>query len=353
RRRMCSRMRLFVCVLLANAMSHPVLAKTSLTLHDAAVLLSALVLALPGPSRHAAQADPLAPLRPRRSRMAAVAALEALKQLLLAGGARALHSLQGRPVKSNTLNAAVAAAAAAAAASGAGSTSSLSSPSLSAPAPPAPSAPGSPARLARLVDHCMDLLAWGDFTSAQEVAGDPGSAGMGADVAGAAAGVVGQLAVLGVVGRFPEYAASSSRSLVRLLVLPTLQGAGGGGGAGGQAGGGGGAARGGPAAPVPGSGAPPGVLDVAAGHAAAAVWALVSNPQCRAWAQQFRSDPAAQRVLLLLVRRGTRGGTRARFATARLFAAATLGQLAVQGAIPASSLPELLSPDSGLPAALL
>ncbi|GLI68862.1 hypothetical protein VaNZ11_013407, partial [Volvox africanus] len=324
-RRVNSRMRLFVCVLLANAMSHPVLAKTSLTLHDAMATLVALVLALPGPSRHAAQQDPLAPLRPRRQRMAAVAVLEALKQLLVSVGPRALHSLQGRPVKTS---------AAAAAAAGAG----IGGPfGLVAPPAPAPGAPGSPARLARLVDHVMDLLAWGDFTSAEEVTVDPSNAGMGADVAGAAAGVLGQLAVLGVVGRFPVYAASSCKSLVKLLVLPTLQplpyGQGG--------------------STVPGAGTPPGVLDVSAGHAAAAVWALVSNPLCRAWAQQIRADTAAHRVLLLLVRRGTRGGTRARYAPARVFAAATLGQLAVQGGMPSSELSELLSPENGLPAALL
>ncbi|KXZ57002.1 hypothetical protein GPECTOR_1g905 [Gonium pectorale] len=70
-------------------------------------------------------------------------------------------------------------------------------------------------------------------------------------------------------------------------------------------------------------------------------------------ASQIRSDPAAVRVLLLLVRRGGRGGTRARFSAARVFAAATLGQLAVQGGIPPSELPSLLSPDNGLAGALM
>ncbi len=68
--------------------------QTSLTLHDALPVLVSLVLALPGPARHAAQADPLAPLRRRRPRLAAVAAVEALKQLLVAAGPRALHSLK-------------------------------------------------------------------------------------------------------------------------------------------------------------------------------------------------------------------------------------------------------------------
>ncbi len=105
-------------------------------------------------------------------------------------------------------------------------------------------------------------------------------------------------------GRFPEYADGSCQSLVKLLLLPTLLpaapaplqlhglGAGLGLGLGGgtRGGAGGGAPGGGAGALVAGGGAPPGALEVAAGHAAAALWALTSNPQCRAWAQQVRTQ---------------------------------------------------------------
>ena len=43
------------------------------------------------------------------------------------------------------------------------------------------------------------------------------------------------------------------------------------------------------------------------------------------------ADPTCLKVMMLVARRGLKSGTRARFNPARLFAAITLGQLAVQG----------------------
>lgn len=46
---------------------------------------------------------------------------------------------------------------------------------------------------------------------------------MGIDVAGAAAGVLGQLAVHGLASRFVQYVGTAVECLVKLLVVPTLQ----------------------------------------------------------------------------------------------------------------------------------
>lgn len=60
------------------------------------------------------------------------------------------------------------------------------------------------------------------------------------------------------------------------------------------------------------------------------------------------SDSSAVQVMLLLVMKGQRGGTRARYAPARLFSASSLGQLLVRGGLPSAIINELRAPQSGL-----
>lgn len=51
---------------------------------------------------------------------------------------------------------------------------------------------------------------------------------------------------------------------------------------------------------------------------------------------------------MLLVRKGQHGGTRARYAPARLFSASSLGQLLVRGSLPSAITNELRAPHTGL-----
>eukprot|EP00798_Chlamydomonas_sp_ICE-L_P028881 gene28882-32073_t len=130
--------------------------------------------------------------------------------------------------------------------------------------------------------------------------------------------------------------------LFKLLLLPTLGHEGGTNKARLAKGGGLGAASGGPAA-----------IDIAAAHASMALWALSSNPMCGRWAEHIASDPSGVRVLLAIVKRGQKGGTRARFAAARLFAAATLGQLIVQDRVDSDRVDELMKPENGIVSVLV
>lgn len=128
------------------------------------------------------------------------------------------------------------------------------------------------------------------------------------------------LAVHGLPERFPQYTESVLKSLIRVLVLPTLQShqakasvfS---------------AASGIQAAPSSSS-----ALEVAAAQSATALWALSSNPQCASWGSILARDEASLSVLLAVVKRGQRGSTKARFFGSRLISALTLSQLAAQGA---------------------
>ena len=147
--------------------------------------------------------------------------------------------------------------------------------------------------------------------------GDPRDA-IGADIAGAAAGVLSMLAVHGLPERFPQYTESTLKSLVRILNLPARMSSS-------QAMVGGGSQS------APSSVAVATALEVAATQSAVALWALSSNPQCATWGSTLAKDESSLRVMLAAVLRGQRASTKARFHGSRLISSVTLAQLAAQG----------------------